>query len=376
MKRLNCSPRNNWQKLVENKGLLFHHTDDGQYWNEGTYYEFTSTEIDEIELATNNLQELSLAAVQNVIDNKRYSEFDIPINAIEMIERSWEEEHPALYGRMDLAYNNGKPAKLLEYNADTPTSLLEAAIIQWYWLQDMFPKKDQFNSIHEKLIEKWKELIPYFKGETTHFTSMKTIEDEMTIGYLRDTAEQAGVKTKYIIIDDIGWDKDTNCFVDMEYRSILNLFKLYPWEWLLKDEFSQHISKADMFVMEPAWKMILSNKAILAVLWEMNPGHPNLLPASLTYNKDMFKNSYVKKPLLGREGSNVTISTSEVNLVTPGSYDDGKFLYQAYEPLPNFDGNVPVIGSWLIDGFSSGIGIRETKGLVTNNTAMFVPHLF
>ena len=56
------------------------------------------------------------------------------------------------------------PAKLLEYNADTPTSMFEAAVFQWTWLEqaierNIIPKRaDQFNSIHERLIEAWKKL--------------------------------------------------------------------------------------------------------------------------------------------------------------------------------------------------------------------------
>jgi glutathionylspermidine synthase len=36
-----------------------------------------------------------------------------------------------LYGRFDLAYRGDGPPKLLEYNADTPTALFEAAVVQW-----------------------------------------------------------------------------------------------------------------------------------------------------------------------------------------------------------------------------------------------------
>ncbi len=58
----------------------------------------------------------------------------------------------------------GGPAKLLEYNADTPTSIFEAAVFQWTWLEqaierNIIPKRaDQFNSIHERLIDAWKKL--------------------------------------------------------------------------------------------------------------------------------------------------------------------------------------------------------------------------
>src|SRR3546814_2826390 len=48
---------------------------------------------------------------------------------------SWLEGHPHLYGRMDFSYNGSGPAKLLELNYDTPTSLYEASAFQWGWLR-------------------------------------------------------------------------------------------------------------------------------------------------------------------------------------------------------------------------------------------------
>ena len=58
------------------------------------------------------------------------------------------------------------------------------------------------------------------------------------------------------------------------------VYKLYPWEWVLGDDFGKHVIRSlpETTWIEPLWKTLLSNKALLAVLWEMYPGHPNLLP--------------------------------------------------------------------------------------------------
>ncbi len=120
---------------------MFHSLDGdgGNYWDESAYYEFTAAEVDRLEAATEKLQEMCLAAGQFIIDNNRWSDLKIPVEAIAQIKKTWNDEPPALYGRFDLAYD-GKQIKLLEYNADTPTALLEAAVVQWYWLQDLFPE--------------------------------------------------------------------------------------------------------------------------------------------------------------------------------------------------------------------------------------------
>jgi glutathionylspermidine synthase len=233
---------------------------------------------------------------------------------------------------------------------------------------------DQFNSIHDKLVAKFKELKDYFHAGPVHFAAMETWEDFMTIQYLRDCAEQAGVKTVSMKMAEVGWDSVDNCFVDLELRRIRNIFKLYPWEWLVHEEYGQHLLETadQMHWMEPAWKMLLSNKGILPILWELFPNHPNLLPTY--FNPDSLAR-YAKKPLLSREGANVTLVTEGQTYRTQGDYGEEGYIYQVLAPLPNFNGNYPVIGSWVIDQESAGIGIRESNGLITDNLSRFVPHI-
>ncbi len=192
MRRVPSTPRENWQKKVEEAGLIWH-SGAQPYWDESAFYEFTAKEVDVLEAATNELETMTLAAAQHIIDNKLYARMGIPENAVPLIESSWEAEPPSLYGRFDFAFDGAKPPKLLEFNADTPTSLLEAAVVQWYWLQDAHPKRDQFNSIHERLIALWKELASYLPDRSIRFCSMDDIEDGMTVTYLEDTARQAGL---------------------------------------------------------------------------------------------------------------------------------------------------------------------------------------
>ncbi|AIE84100.1 glutathionylspermidine synthase family protein [Fimbriimonas ginsengisoli] len=376
MERIGIDPRSFWRAKVEQAGLLFHTEGDLPYWNESAYYRLSAGEVDVLETATNELHEMCLAAVQHVIDHKRYAEFAIPLNAIPSIEWAWEAEPPSLYGRFDLAFNGVDPPKMLEYNADTPTALLEAAVIQWKWLEERFPEGDQFNSIWEGLVELWGELRRdrHLKGPIVHFACSDSLEDVMTISLLRDTAHEAGIQTEGLLMEQIGWDERNRFFVDMHDRRIWTIFKLYPWEWLMADNFATQAlqTMSDTQWIEPIWKMILSNKAILSVLWELYPNHPYLLPAYLDGPREM--TSHVRKPILGREGANVTLSDGESG--EDQGYGEEGFVYQQRFDLPSFEGNHPVIGSWVIDGIARGIGIRESDGLITDNLSRFVPHLF
>jgi glutathionylspermidine synthase len=376
VQRCIVTPRPGWERTVEGQGLIYHHTQGKPYWDESAYYAFTSREIDELESATNELQRLALEAGQHVIDNRRFADYGIPEAAVDAIVWAWNEEPPAIYGRLDLAYDGIHPPKLLEYNADTPTALLEASVVQWYWLKDVEPSADQFNSIHERLVAKWRDLQAYVCSPL-HFAAAEEAqaEDLMTATYLRDTANEAGLTTSALLMKDIGWDAAARQFVDLEDRPIQSVFKLYPWEWLVNEQFGQQLLetyRATQWI-EPIWKMVWSNKALLAVLWELFPNHPNLLPAYLDGPRDLGR--YVKKPKLAREGANITL-VGETTIETTGDYGEEGFVWQALADVPGFDGRYAIIGSWLVDGVSCGMGLRESDTPITDNLSRFVPHLF
>jgi glutathionylspermidine synthase len=315
--------------------------------------------------------------VDHVVTTERFRDFALPEWCWEAVAASWKRHDPYIYGRFDLRYDGSGPAKLLEYNADTPTSLLEASILQWNWLQEKHPDDDQWNSLHEKLVERWGEIKTSLPSAEVHFTwsgADSSGEDHITVGYLQETAAEAGLDTVGLAIEDIGWDVALDRFVDLEESSMAGVFKLYPWEWILTDDFGKHVARSlpETLWLEPLWKTLLSNKALLAVLWEMYPGHPNLLPASL--GDPGMLTEYVRKPLLGREGSNIQIVAPGYETSTGGVYGDEGFVYQLFDPLPEFDGYRPALGAWIVGDTSAGLGIRETAGLITDDGAAFVPH--
>lgn len=372
MKRIPLPPRPDWQKKVESVGLTFHTLDDGKpYWDESVCYVFTPGEIDPIEKATLALNDLCLQAVQHIMDHDLWDDFQIPAPFIDFVKKSWDEDEITIVGRFDLLFDGVQPPKMIEYNADTPTALMEAAVVQWFWLQDVAKDDDQFNSLHERLIEAWKRVKEEFACPVTFVATEGHMEDYLTATYLRDTAMQAGLTTQYIPINAVGWNQGRRSFVDLKERMLGAIFKLYPWEWMMREKFGQHIPNAATRWLEPPWKCLLSNKAILPLLWKLFPDHPNLLAAS----SGSLPGKCVKKPALGREGANVTILDYGAKVeATAGEYDDGKFVYQQFFETPKFDGRSIVIGSWMVNGYACGMGIRETDGLITTNTSRFVPH--
>lgn len=378
MKRIEVAQRPDWQSKVEQDGLLWHTIAGTPYWDEKVYYQFNSEQIEQIEKATETVHELFCDVGDYIVQNRLLGHFNIPLYAHEAVYDSWRNEPPALnYGRFDFGYDGVNPPKLFEYNCDTPTSLLEAAIVQWNWKEEVFPSADQFNSIHERLVERWQEIRGSFAEPYVHFAyAVDDVgEDILNVAYLRDTAEQAGLDTIPILMEDIGFDHGEGEFVDLNGVEMETIFKLYPWEWLVREEIGPQILKADdeSLWIEPMWKMIWSNKAILPFLWQIAPEHENLLGASFTKPET---GNYVKKPILAREGANIEVVKDFMTVEkTGGSYEEGACVYQDLYSIPKFaEGAYPVIGSWCVNGYAAGMGIRE-DGLITGNAARFVPHI-
>jgi glutathionylspermidine synthase len=375
MDRIAVTPRADWREKVESLGLVWHTAGGAPYWNESAVYRFTLAEIEMIEQATADLYTMVLNAGQYVVDNRLFERFGIPDWCEPLIIDAWNSEPPALnYGRFDLGYDGKGPPKLFEFNCDTPTSLLEAAVVQWAWKEEVFPTADQFNSLHDKLITKWRDIVPYLSSPLVHFAHARenTGEDAVTTAYLLDTARQAGLACEPILMTDVGWASGR--FYDLQEREIRTLYHLYPWEWLVHEPFGRNLieNQGRTVWIEPIWKMIWSNKAILPILWDLYPRHPNLLWAT---SDAPASDSYVKKPILAREGANVTVVKGGQQIAaSDGPYSGTNPVYQGLFDLPDFDGARPVLGSWVVDGEPAGMGIRE-DGLITGNLSRFTPHI-
>lgn len=387
MQRITLAPRDDWTQLAESLGFKFHTIDGAPYWDESAYYQFTLRQIEQdIEVPTGEIHQMCLHLVDQAVNSQQMMErLRIPEFFWDTIRASWLRRDSHLYGRMDFSYDGQSPAKFYEYNADTPTSLYESAFFQWLWLvQSIGEKKlpadvDQFNMIQELLIEALVLLKKQHMGdEQLYFSCSEGSEEDLgTVEYIRDCAVQAGLSTQFIYTEDIGVNPEGQ-FTDLHDMTIPGLFKLYPWEFMLAEEFGNYLPGSDTLFLEPPWKIILSNKGILPLLWEAFKGHPNLLPSYFEGEQpgDDLGSRYVRKPVFSREGANVSIvSDGKVVDFVNGPYVDGGYILQKYHPLPVFCGNHSLVGSWVIADRAAGIGVREDYSAITRDSSRFMPHI-
>ncbi|WP_026377107.1 glutathionylspermidine synthase family protein [Aestuariibacter salexigens] len=385
MLRIPINERPDWRRRAGEFGFHFHTMYGEPYWDERAYYQFTLQQIEkDLEDPTAELQQMCMSVIDTVVaDEELLAKFGIPELHWQAVADSWRRRDPSLYSRLDLVYTGKGPAKLLENNADTPTSLYESGFWQWLWLEELVDTgklskgADQFNSVQEKLVNRFADIAHHYQSEQWHFACCKdTEEDRGTVQYLQDCAKEAGLSDRFVYIEDIGL-ADTGAFTDLEDLPIESLFKLYPWEFMLREEFAKHIDEAQVNWLEPIWKSILSNKALLVMLWRAFPNHPNLLPAYFADEAGKTDHGqWVKKPIFSREGANISvIKNGSETYATDGPYGEEGFIVQQYCALPRFADNHTLIGSWLIGDEPAGISIREDSSPITQDLSRYLPHI-
>ena len=384
MKRLDIGVRPGWREVAEREGFTFHYMDGELYWDESACYAFTLKEIEEqLEEPTEELHAMCLDLVDEAVRSEALmARLAIPPEQWNFIAETWRLQSPSLYGRFDFAYDGAGPAKLLEYNADTPTSIYETGYFQWSWLEARIADgalpadADQFNSLHEKLIGRFQAI--FRPRSYVHFASdAEHIEDRQTVRYLEDLASQAGLTPKFVAVEDIGVDSDGR-FVDRQGVLVMAMFKLYPWEDMFREPFAGDLMRSGAVFLEPPWKAILSNKAMLPLLWERHPGHPNLLPAYFDGDAQAAElgSAYVRKPFFSREGWDVELVDGAVREEGPkGDYGEEGHILQGLAPLSHIDGQYAVLGSWIVGTEAAGLSVREDATRITRNVSRFLPHV-
>lgn len=439
MRRHQCVPRPTWESDVRADGLVYVETTDPvtgrsfPYWIEDAYYAVSAADCDLLAEAANELTAMLVVAGDYIIEHNLFGKLGIPEYAVPAIVRTWADDDPAaywpsLYGRFDLRWSSNPDLvaadpslavpKLLEYNADTPTAFPESTAVQWNWfLFNQGGRGDQWNNGYEALVEAWRRNLALYTARTgrpvgtIHFAytaAESSGEDGMNTTMIASTAEAAGFRVKVLHIEDVqlvtrdgesafltpGHLAQTGYFIDPDGEPIQMIFKLYPWEWMFAEGFGRsalwNLAQPDGTVwIEPPYKALWSNKGILAILWELFGNEPvrgrYLLPAYFENQAPPgFERTCVRKPLLGREGANVSIfRDGELLVANGGEYGAEGHILQEYAPLPLFEGvDGPfrtVTGVWMIDQSAAGLCFREspgeTAGLITSNQSRFVPHL-
>ncbi|WP_295419605.1 glutathionylspermidine synthase family protein [Sulfurovum sp.] len=378
-------------KYLESLGFVWHTDRDESSYISDELVVISEAETEAYYEATNELYDMYVEAAEHVIENNLFHDIGIPFNLIDAIKASWENDvHWHLYGRFDLAGGiDGKPIKLLEFNADTPTALFETAIIQWAMLkQNNLEEAHQFNSVYEALVDNFKRLVTLehdvskfeerYHGWKFLFTSIRgNSEEENTVRLLQHIAVEAGFETEFAYIDEVEFSAQEGIFFNDENYELW--FKLIPWEDIALEEsdlamlLTNIITNQKAIIFNPPYTLLFQSKGLLKILWDLYPNHPLLLESSF---EPLEGQKQVKKPIFGREGGNVSIldeNASELESVE-GDYANHKMLYQAYTELPTDKEGKSYQAGVFYAYEACGLGFRK-GGKILDNMSKFVGHI-
>jgi len=378
-------------EYLEELGFVWHTDSDETPYLADVLVEVSEAEAEAYYRAGNELYDMFVAAGEHVIEHNLFHEIGIPFNLVDLIKESWENEvHWHLYGRFDLAGGiDGKPIKLLEFNADTPTALFETAVIQWAILKrNGLDEARQFNVVYDKLLENFKRLVTLeesvesfaerYEGWRFLFTSVRgNPEEENTVRLLQYIADEAGYATEFAYMDEVEFDAQEGIFYQGVNYELW--FKLIPWEDIALEEpdlamlLTRIVQNQKAIIFNPAYTLLFQSKGILKILWDLYPGHPLLLESSF---EPLEGKMQVRKPFFGREGGNVAILESDGTVVVdlPGEYGSFPMLYQEYVELPA-DAQGHRYQAGLFFAYEScGLGYRR-GGEILNNLSKFVGHI-
>jgi len=376
---------------LESLGFVWHTDSDATSYISDELVVISEAEAEAYYEAANTLYDMFVEAGEYIVENNLFHEIGIPFNLVDSIKESWENDvHWHLYGRFDLAGGiDGRPIKLLEFNADTPTALFETAIIQWTMLkQNQMDETAQFNGVYEALLENFKRLVTLeedvsdfetrYEGWRFLFTSVRgNAEEENTVRLLQHIATEAGYETEFAYMDEVEFDDDEGIFFNDENYELW--FKLIPWEEIALEEselamlLTNIIKNQKAIIFNPAYTLLFQSKGILKILWDLYPGHPLLLETA--YAPLRGKTS-VAKPVFGREGESILILDEDGTVIEggEGDYDNHKRVYQAYTELPtDREGNSYQAGVFYAYE-ACGLGFRK-GGKILDNMSKFVGHM-
>ncbi|OQW98953.1 MAG: glutathionylspermidine synthase [Thiothrix lacustris] len=376
--------------LMEEVGMTWHTDPDGQPYVADEIALVTEAEAEAYYTAANTLYDMYVAAAQHVIDHDLFLALDIPFNLADHIKRSWDNDHRHLYGRFDFAGGvDGLPIKLIEFNADTPTSLFETAIVQWALLKaNHMDEAAQFNSVYESIINNFRRLVTgeadparfgeFYNYQNILFSSIRDQpEDERTVRFLQQMATDAGFQTDFCYMDEVGFLENDGIFNPAGTRFDY-WFKLYPWEDIalqtdgingILDDITRHTNTV---ILNPAYTLLFQSKGIMKVLYDLFPDSPYLLE---TRTAMLHGKKQVAKKMFGREGANTIIydATGKILTQISGEYDRYRTIYQAFAAYPQDAQGRSYQAGVFFAWEGCGLGFRR-GGDVLDNLSKFVAH--
>jgi glutathionylspermidine synthase len=437
MKPIKIIRRPHWQRHIAENAYQVDALSDAQqqYWVESLpqpfAIQFECQEETAISAATETIWEMCVEFLDWFFTDLNPGDVDRRLAALQIrsaywqaIKNSWDRTEPvedlSLCTRFDLAVTAEGQIKLLEINGDTPLLGAET-VYQWNWFVDYMHNHQhgkyplpidasQFNEFWDAIAGQWRRIVASYDLRQCGISFLvdENLEEDLEMAmqliqiltdevdpniytqivYLRGLKDERGREIQRGLgLDDDGY------FVDHVNARIPVLWKMYDWSDLQNDmanagtteALANRLETGEVKIVEPLWKQVLSNKGVLAMMWEQfkDSDYRQYLLATYLDTDNSYESTqlllgmHVRKPMLGLEGVATSIESGFGSLEQKESFGYGAegFIVQEYIELPAAFGYHYAIGSWAIDGEAAGIIIRGDTSKITGRHCLIIPHI-
>lgn len=382
---------------------------DGMEYGLATIHYITEEFRKEIAFATEALGKIfarTVYAVQNA-DDELLLTLGIPKEALSMAHVLIRPEMVTVIGRFDFV-NTVEGLKLLEFNSDTPTSVVEAFFVNARACS-FFGSESPNKGMEVHIGEAFKTILETYKelGYATDSIVFSALgwhdEDRDTVNYL---LKQSGLAAKFAALEDLRISQDRLCaLINDQLLPIDVWYRLHALEKLAaeSDEQDQYptgahvldlVARGKLAIINPPSAFVAQSKALLSLIWNLHEAgefytssehlliEKYMLP---TYMENQFldKSPYVTKPIFGREGGAVCLFEANGVMVErdkDDSYWDQPMIYQKRVEMEKIECNTEnglyigrlLWGSFLVGGKASAISARVGER-ITSNLACYIP---
>ncbi|MEZ4885182.1 MAG: glutathionylspermidine synthase family protein [Chitinophagales bacterium] len=377
---------------LRKEGLEWFVADENEGYLCDDFVQITRAELDNFRAASAELFGLAMEAAQRIVDRKAWEDAGIPENAVSLIAYSLQHEKDNyLVGRFDFAGGIDRtPLKMLEINADTCSLMPETAFIQeLYWeLESKQLKYRPFNLLLHGLTQKLKKLLQQNPDKAANLlvTTFGYEEDVLNMRVIEEAARAAGfTQVKHSTLEEVIFSAEEGIFMQAktgEYTRYDFWYKFTPWDIIAYDEpelwdiLEQIIRNRLCVVMNPAFSMLLQSKAIMKFMYDIAPRHAHLLKTTFKAD-DFYHYKYVRKPIFGRMGENISFFNGAKKAVykTKGDFGDQETVFQE---LADFNEDIEEYRyqpSIYWTGEACALCFRRQDDLIIDDDAEFVGHI-
>lgn len=366
--------------------------DENEGYFSDDFVKVTREELDNLRAASAELFSLAMEAARRIVDRKAWKEAGIPKNARPLIAYSLQHESDNyLVGRFDFAGGiEGLPLKMLEINADTCSMMPETAFIQeLYWeLESDQLKNRPFNLLIHGLKQKLQKLLEQNPDKAANLlvTTFGYEEDVLNMRVIERAAKMAGfTQVRHSTLEEVIFSEDEGIFMQErtgEYTRYDFWYKFTPWDIIAYDEpelwdiLEQIIRNRLCIIMNPAYSMLLQSKAIMKFMYDLSPRHNHLLKTTLNAH-DFYNYKYVRKPIFGRIGENISFhnGSKKPEYETDGDFGDQDSVYQELADFNEDHEEHRYQPSIYWTGEACALCFRRQDDLIIDDDAEFVGHI-